>query len=397
MPTFGYNVEDDDGSSALKDYIRGAKVSPASSGTLNKLYARIQRWNYDTNMTAFLWKDSDKSLIATSDEVVADTNGNSWYEFTFDGESIVKDTDYILTVSADSSSGVCELLYKTVTDFGYYYQSVTYSRTPSDPWSSATWTTAYDRQFAIYVDYTASGGGTGHTATPADTQTIADATPKLDIGINLSDTLGIADSFTKDSEFFRTPADTIGITDSFTKDSEFFRTLSDTQTIADVVSNEPDIILGDTLTLADIFTKDSEFFISPSDTIAIVDNISTQHTDLPEHNLALSDTLTISDNFTKESEFERSLVDTLTLADILALEVTLPIDDTVAIADNIVNEPELILDDTLSIADVFSKESEFYRILDDTVTILDSYDDDTPEVVIIGVKNMNLSDNLIEL
>jgi len=136
MPTFGNNVEDDDGSSSLKNYIRGAKASPASSGTLNKLYARIQRWNYDTNMTAFLWKDSDKSLIATSDEVVADTNGNSWYEFTFDGEAIVKDTDYILTVSAGTSSGVCELMYKTVAGGGYYYQaSVSYSRTPADPWS----------------------------------------------------------------------------------------------------------------------------------------------------------------------------------------------------------------------------------------------------------------------
>jgi len=339
MATFGYNVEDDDGSGALKDYIRGAKVAPSSSGTLNKLYARIQRWNYDTNMTAFIWKDSDKSLIATSDEVVADTNGNSWYEFTFDGESIVKDTDYILSVSADSSSGVCELLYKTVTDFGYYYQSATYSRTPSDPWSSATWTTAYDRQFAVYVDYTASGGGTGHTATPADTQTIADATPKLDIGINLSDTLTIADSFTKDSEFFRT--------------------LADTQTIAD--------------------------------------NYSDLHTDLPEYSLNLSDTLTIADSFTKDSDFERSLTDTLTLADILALEITLPIADTVTIADSIVNEPEIILDEAVAIVDSFTKDSEFYRTPSDTVTITDSYTDDAPEVVATGVRNINLSGGLLEL
>ncbi len=89
----------------------------------------------------------------------------------------------------------------------------------------------------------------------ADTMAIADTITTKAIGVFKTDTVALADSFSKVSTFIRTISDTVSISDSFSKVSKFFRTIADTVAISDT------------------FSKVSEFFRSITDTIAISDAI----------------------------------------------------------------------------------------------------------------------------
>lgn len=158
-PTFGYSTA---GASSLTilNVIKGTvQTSPSDASTLDSISIYLNT-SGSTSTTYEGAVYNGTTLVAQS------ANGTtvaaaSWRTLNFASESISGSTDYILAAwgtAAGSYGGVINLFYDNTTGKTSKTQSITYS---ANNWPNpATFSDETDRQYSIYVNYTASGAAT---------------------------------------------------------------------------------------------------------------------------------------------------------------------------------------------------------------------------------------------
>lgn len=151
-PTYGAN------------YLLGQQGTPSSNGTCNSIVAYLEG-NGARNCTAGIYDNvgNPAGLLtngATGEE--APPVGNSWVTFTFGtSPSVIASTQYVNAIHVEENS--IEFFYDAVAGQGASDNDEAYSGGGNMPtgfaWDFHPASTALDRKFSIYCNYTASGGG----------------------------------------------------------------------------------------------------------------------------------------------------------------------------------------------------------------------------------------------
>lgn len=165
MATFGNTDETGKTSTQnVQHLISGGRfTSPPDAGgaTLDAVWVYLNRDNASGARAkkAAIYTDSDDTLFAESDLGPAITfDSPGWYEFTFTTPpALSASTAYILTCWSDGGPGEIDMYYNNA-DGVSFEESLTYTGTfPTNP--AGGWDTDEGvRDYAIYVEYTPSGG-----------------------------------------------------------------------------------------------------------------------------------------------------------------------------------------------------------------------------------------------
>ena len=181
-PTFGYTSAGAS-TAAITNSLRGSLfTSPSDYGSFTSGSIYISHSLSGGNVKVVIAKHSDLNIVTNgiSNGISAPSTG--WYTPTFaSNPSLVASTDYVLTGITDSV--VNKITYDSgTTNQGHVDSSNTYS-SPSNP----TDATHDNNKYAVYITYTASGGGNNAPTAPTSLLTegstnptdISDSTPEF--------------------------------------------------------------------------------------------------------------------------------------------------------------------------------------------------------------------------
>lgn len=176
---FGFPLlEGEAGTGSLQESRRGCAATPEFSGNLVSLVARVYNLSVSHDITCSIWKESDKTLIAYKEVTGVSHSGDAWVKFALNGEAIEAGISYILAVHA-TSGNFSNIRYANVADYApYYYQSLTYTNSPTSPWSGYTYTQFLTRQYEIYCNYTMTSEAVTVSMNPA---TLASSAQSLSV------------------------------------------------------------------------------------------------------------------------------------------------------------------------------------------------------------------------
>jgi hypothetical protein len=149
-PNFGYETIGSAGS-IIENDIQGSKFTCTEAGTATNItaYIDITGGNFDTKTA--IYKHSDASLLAGSNEVNVAADG--WIEYNVSGSLTAQ--DYVLEAWSESTANTCYLKRDSGdTDQSHRVVGEVYNGWP-DP---ATWQ-HYTYKHSIYCTYTAAGAG----------------------------------------------------------------------------------------------------------------------------------------------------------------------------------------------------------------------------------------------
>jgi len=135
----------------IRDILAGGVYAPSSNGTLDTIYAYIEKAAGDAVGKAVLLRAADKSVVATGTEITFSGSIYVWVAFPISA-AITSGTDYVLCVCASSSSVLCRL--RRASGGGTTWEkAITYPTIPDpvvDPMTIGNY------QACIYGHYTES-------------------------------------------------------------------------------------------------------------------------------------------------------------------------------------------------------------------------------------------------
>jgi len=165
-PIIGFDKEDADLWITNSDDIDAVKGKPATSGTLDSIYAYVDGCGASEKFIGVIY-DADLNYIGETDE---STGSNGWVEMEFSTKpSITANTIYYIGFSVDSndSINISRSNDDEADDNGGFYYVANYGY-PTFPdlleWSYSS----TDYCFNLYGSYTEGGGAASETTSPGD-------------------------------------------------------------------------------------------------------------------------------------------------------------------------------------------------------------------------------------
>ena len=153
--TFGNTSETTNSYFGIEDDLCGGVFAPSSDGTLDTIYAFIEKAAGTATGKALLLLESDSSTVATGTEITFSHSLYAWVAFPISAE-ITNGTNYVLSVCADPVSPYSRLRRNT-TGGTTWESAITYPTVP-DPLTPISITSYIT---CIYGHYTESGGDGG--------------------------------------------------------------------------------------------------------------------------------------------------------------------------------------------------------------------------------------------
>jgi len=155
---FGYETKGSSNQSTNKAYIWNCCFASGGSGTIDSITVYYYEFyvNDDTPAKLAIYKESDRSLIDTTEELNIPDGHDALQAFSATSGSSIEDTNYLLCSWCNPPANYLKIYYDTGTtdqaesvdkDYG------SWASTLEDA------TTHYDRKFTIFCTYTAGAAG----------------------------------------------------------------------------------------------------------------------------------------------------------------------------------------------------------------------------------------------
>ena len=144
--TFGYTGTATDFSVDINDRKRGGLYTATGGGTGDSIYFYLWEWGDDPVVKFALYKESDSSLVDSTNELTINLQGNGWIGAAFQNSpEIYADTLYVITCWADDAPSGSDVAVQARDTTG---QSWWYGYQAFDAWP-LKWTSisaVYDNQ-----------------------------------------------------------------------------------------------------------------------------------------------------------------------------------------------------------------------------------------------------------
>lgn len=215
MATFGKTDDGASSSTSSTDKKNVSSATPASSGTVTGLSARIWVSAGSTTAKGIIYTDTagaPDALLAVSDELTINNTSEAQIDFSFTGaqqKSITSGTAYWIGVHW-KDPGTDNFTWSRAATAGNAQSGTdTYSDGPSDPFGAPS---ALSGPIDVFVTYT-EAGGSALTQAIDDTVSLADS--NIDAPVkNITDTLSLSDGFSRIATYLRTITDTVSLADN---------------------------------------------------------------------------------------------------------------------------------------------------------------------------------------
>lgn len=155
MPKFGHEGEGGL-TMSIENYIRGSVFPCPEVGTATKLTAYIANTSSTLGKAkGMIYKHSDWSLVAASDEVTIDKTSTKWYDFILSG--VLEADDYVLVAWADTP-GAIRFVFDAGAENQGHNQSIAYGEPPNPADFAHS-----DRKYCIFCTYTTEAPPVGRS------------------------------------------------------------------------------------------------------------------------------------------------------------------------------------------------------------------------------------------
>lgn len=233
-PTFGNTGEESSSVPIYEDEFYGT-IHTGSSGTGSSMSWHSYNSSSATAVSLALYKESDGSLIDTTDEKDQAWSSDTWYTHDFSGSPSLSAIDYILPAWGD---GDMKTSPAVSADFGSVYDSVEKSPSGSyDSWPDpiGSYTDA-DELLSIYVTYS-EDSGTTYQATASDGFDLSETLArKATFPVSVTDGISGGDSPAKIAQLLAAGADGVDIGEALARIATYPKTATDGLTMAEALA-----------------------------------------------------------------------------------------------------------------------------------------------------------------
>lgn len=215
---------------------------------------------------------------------------------------------------------------------------------------------------------------TAHTATPADSVAVADATTRAKgAAAAPADSVAVADATTRVKAASQAPADSVAVADAATRAVAAARVVADSVAVADQAVTAKAIFLtvNDSVGVADGAGASLGKLVAPADSVAVVD----QAAPAAAKALAPADAVAVADAAAPASALVRSAADSVTAADAAATSKAIAAApaDSVAVGDQAATEQVYVraFADATTVTDQATAAQGYVCAAADSVTVTD--------------------------
>lgn len=200
-----------------------------------------------------------------------------------------------------------------------------------------------------------------------------------------TETLVLNDDYNRDADFFRDYSDSMTLSDNLSK--KLLRDFQETFTLTDTLKKSLFRSLQETVRLTDVYTDQADLFRDYTESFTVqdsdvdffmdknlVDSIVLFDADIRRIETLFEESIQIADTYSREADFFRDYNETITLSDFVdAIKIRfLTAQETITLNDTVTRSVDKSLQDVITIADQYADKAQLFRDYQETVRLVDA-------------------------